>query len=71
MSQNEASFVIALFVGKAYPSSFTPTCMNIMKGFKKTGVWPTNQQVAPSKASSTHRSTPEPGNNCNQLLSPN
>uniref|UniRef100_A0A1X7UV51 Uncharacterized protein n=1 Tax=Amphimedon queenslandica TaxID=400682 RepID=A0A1X7UV51_AMPQE len=48
----------------SWPPSLTP--MNIMKGFKKTGVWPinpgkvTDRQVAPSKPYSTHQSIPEP-----------
>uniref|UniRef100_A0A1X7TFC6 DDE-1 domain-containing protein n=1 Tax=Amphimedon queenslandica TaxID=400682 RepID=A0A1X7TFC6_AMPQE len=75
MSQNPGRVVtvdvIASLVGEAYPASFTP--MNIMKGFKKTGVWPinpgevTDRQIAPSKAYSTHQSTPEPRNISDQL----
>jgi len=46
--------MLASLVAEAWPSSFTP--VNIMAGFKKTGVYPlnpaevTDRQLAPSKA---------------------
>ena len=77
MSQNPGRVVtvdvIASLVAEAYAASFTP--MNIMKGFKKTGVWPinpgevTDRQIAPSKAlcvNYTPQHTPEPQNNQEQ-----
>ena len=59
--------VLASMVSEAYSASFTP--VNIMKGFKKTGIWPINpgevsdRQIAPSKALSTQK-TPEPSSPC-------
>ena len=55
--------VLASLVSEAYAGSFTP--VNIMKGFKKTGIWPinpgevTDRQIIPSKALSSKK-TPEP-----------
>ena len=49
--------VLASLVSEAYAGSFTP--VNIMKGFKKTGIWPinpgevTDRQIIPSKALSS------------------
>ena len=57
--------VLASLVSEAYAGSFTP--VNIMKGFKKTGIWPinpgevTDRQIIPSKALSSKK-TPEPSN---------
>ena len=60
--------VLASLVADAYAASFTP--VNIMKGFKKTGVWPinpsevTDRQIAPSTALRVeHSQTPEPNSN--------
>lgn len=72
MSKNPGRVVtedlIASLVSEAYVASFTP--IYIMKGFKKTGVWPinpgevTDRQFAPAKAFNhadyIQRSTPEP-----------
>ena len=45
--------ILAALVGEAYPVSFTP--VNIMSGFKKSGIWPINpgevtDRTAPSTA---------------------
>ena len=49
--------VLASLVGQAYPITFTP--VNVLSGFKKTGIYPFNpssvddRQLAPSNAVST------------------
>ena len=53
--------ILASMVGQAYPTAFTP--VNILSGFKKTGIYPFNpssvddRQLAPSNALSTLTTT--------------
>ena len=62
--------VLASLVSEAYAGSFTP--VNIMKGFKKTGVWPinpgevTDRQLAPSKALCTAKQSKETNETANE-----
>ena len=56
--------ILASIVAKAYPLSFTT--VNIMSGFKKSGVWPinpgevTDQHIAPSTALCVQTKTLDP-----------
>ena len=56
--------ILASIVAKAYPLSFTP--VNIMSGFKKSGVWPintgevTDRHIAPSTALRVQTKTLDP-----------
>ena len=73
MKQNPGKVItadlLASMVGQAYPTAFTP--VNILSGFKKTGIFPFNpssvddRQLAPSSALST-----TPNSVCTSLEQP-